>query len=189
MPLGFLPWLNRRHPAATCSLAAHSLPRPLAPRQVWAARLAPHTSPAPLHSLRRLLHSLICGDSWGSLTLRPACATCIGDGLAALIGGTPLIRLASLSEQTGCEILAKAEFMNPGGSVKDRVALEIVRGALAAGRLAPGGLVCEGTVGSTGVSLAMVAAAHGCRAFIAMPDDAAIEKAQMLEVGSHEEEG
>jgi cysteine synthase A len=66
--------------------------------------------------------------------------------------------------------------------VKDRVALEIVQEALAEGRLAPGGLVTEGTVGSTGVSLAMCAAAYGCRAFIAMPDDAAIEKAQMLQV-------
>lgn len=82
------------------------------------------------------------------------------------------------------QILAKAEFLNPGGSVKDRVALEIIQEALAEGRLAPGGLVTEGTVGSTGVSLAMCAAAYGCRAFIAMPDDAAIEKAQMLQVGS-----
>lgn len=66
--------------------------------------------------------------------------------------------------------------------MKDRVALEIVQEALAEGRLAPGGLVTEGTVGSTGVSLAMCAAAYGCRVFIAMPDDAAIEKAQMLQV-------
>lgn len=66
--------------------------------------------------------------------------------------------------------------------MKDRVALEIIQEALAQGRLAPGGLVTEGTVGSTGVSLAMCAAANGCRAFIAMPDDAAIEKAQMLQV-------
>lgn len=81
------------------------------------------------------------------------------------------------------QILAKAEFLNPGGSVKDRVALEIIQEALAEGRLRPGGLVTEGTVGSTGVSLAMCAAAFGCHAFIAMPDDAAIEKAQMLQVG------
>ena len=153
----------------------------------------------------------------------------VGEGLADLIGNTPLIRLKSLSEQTGCEvrdcwlpalalmrspptawpchhqlpaachchcfqlphrrwlllqILAKAEFLNPGGSVKDRVALEIVQEALDEGRLAPGGLVAEGTVGSTGVSLAMCAAAAGCRAFVAMPDDAAIEKAQMLQVTS-----
>ena len=82
------------------------------------------------------------------------------------------------------QILAKAEFLNPGGSVKDRVALEVIQEAMAEGRLAPGGLVTEGTVGSTGVSLAMCAAAAGCRAFVAMPDDAAIEKAQMLQVSS-----
>lgn len=68
--------------------------------------------------------------------------------------------------------------------MKDRVALEIIQEALAEGRLAPGGLVTEGTVGSTGVSLAMCAAAAGCQAFIAMPDDAAIEKAQILQVGA-----
>jgi len=106
----------------------------------------------------------------------------IGSGLPSLIGSTPLIRIESLSRETGCEILAKAEFLNPGGSVKDRVALEIIQEAVADGRLKPGGgLVTEGTVGSTGISLALVAAAYGCRCFIAMPDDAAIEKAQMLE--------
>ncbi|KAL4524932.1 hypothetical protein Ndes2526B_g07119 [Nannochloris sp. 'desiccata'] len=105
----------------------------------------------------------------------------IRSGLPALIGNTPLIRIASLSEGTGCEILAKAEFLNPGGSVKDRVALEIVQEAFQDGRLVPGGLITEGTVGSTGVSLAMVAASYNCRCFIAMPDDAAIEKSQMLE--------
>ncbi len=79
------------------------------------------------------------------------------------------------------QILGKAEFLNPGGSVKDRVALEIIEEALGCGALRPGGLVTEGTVGSTGVSLAMVAAARGLRCFIAMPDDAAVEKSQMLE--------
>eukprot|EP00878_Enallax_costatus_P037113 GHUV01041904.1.p1 GENE.GHUV01041904.1~~GHUV01041904.1.p1 ORF type:complete len:365 (+),score=81.69 GHUV01041904.1:710-1804(+) len=79
------------------------------------------------------------------------------------------------------QILGKAEFLNPGGSVKDRVALRIVHEALASGQLSPGGLITEGTAGSTGVSLAVVAAAVGCHAFIAMPDDAAIEKAQLLQ--------
>ncbi|KAK9820530.1 hypothetical protein WJX72_011361 [[Myrmecia] bisecta] len=102
-------------------------------------------------------------------------------GVVGLIGHTPLIRINSLSEATGCEILAKAEFLNPGGSVKDRVALEIVREAFEDGQLRAGGVITEGTVGSTGVSLAMVAAAFGCRCHIAMPNDAAIEKAQMLE--------
>eukprot|EP00775_Hariotina_reticulata_P012198 gene12198-12335_t len=103
-------------------------------------------------------------------------------GVLASIGNTPLIRITSLSEATGCEILAKAEFLNPGGSVKDRVALGIVQEALGRGQLvAPGGLITEGTAGSTGVSLAMVAAALGCRCFIAMPDDAAVEKVQLLQ--------
>ena len=103
------------------------------------------------------------------------------EGLPGLIGNTPLIRLASLSEETGCEIFVKAEFLNPGGSIKDRVALNIVKEAMQQGKLHEGGLITEGTVGSTGVSLAMVAAAFKCRCFIAMPDDAAIEKAIMLE--------
>ncbi|GFR45963.1 hypothetical protein Agub_g7432 [Astrephomene gubernaculifera] len=105
----------------------------------------------------------------------------VRSGVLGLIGNTPLVRIASLSEETGCEILAKAEMLNPGGSVKDRVALQVVSEALSEGRLAPGGLITEGTAGSTGVSLAMVAAALGCRCAITMPDDAAIEKATMIQ--------
>lgn len=104
----------------------------------------------------------------------------IDGGIQELIGQTRLVEMKSLSACTGCRILGKAEFMNPGGSVKDRVALEIFRRALEEGRLRPGGLVCEGTVGSTGVSLAMLAPSFGCRCFIAMPDDAAEEKVAML---------
>lgn len=70
--------------------------------------------------------------------------------------------------------------LNPGGSIKDRVAAEIMRAALADGRLAPGGTVTEGTMGSTGISLALCARAAGCRAFVAMPDDAALEKSELL---------
>ena len=103
-------------------------------------------------------------------------AECVVD----LIGGTPLLRIDSLSKLTGCDIYGKAEFLNPGGSIKDRVALGIVREALADGRLPPGGTVFEGTAGSTGVSLAMVASALGCRCHVVMPDDAAIEKCEML---------
>lgn len=114
---------------------------------------------------------------WWQSPLPSRCA----DGLHELIGNTPLVLIKSLSDATGCKILGKAEFLNPGGSVKDRVALEIIGEAIASGRLQRGGLVTEGTVGSTGVSLAMVAAARGLRCFIAMPDDAAIEKSQMLE--------
>ncbi|PNW71677.1 hypothetical protein CHLRE_16g664250v5 [Chlamydomonas reinhardtii] len=105
----------------------------------------------------------------------------VRQGVLDLIGNTPLVRVASLSEETGCEIWVKAEMLNPGGSVKDRVALQIVSEALADGRLRPGGLITEGTAGSTGVSLAMVAAAYGCRCSITMPDDAAIEKANMIQ--------
>jgi len=157
-------------------------------------------------------------------------------GVLAAVGGTPLLRVASLSEATGCEILAKAEMLAPGGSVKDRVAASIVREAVAAGALAlprkgargTGGLISddddeddddddddddegdgdgngggalgedkgdgdrpgeprpfvplltEGTAGSTGVSLATVAAASGCRCFVALPDDAALEKSRLL---------
>ena len=69
------------------------------------------------------------------------------EGVAGLVGRTPLVRIPSLSAATGCEILAKAEFLNPGGSVKDRVALQILREAAAGGRVRPGDWVCEGTAG------------------------------------------
>eukprot|EP00887_Chlorella_sp_A99_P005240 scaffold1.g5240.t1 len=137
-------------------------------------RLARHRSSLVDRLLARLLAALL-GD------VDPAAAaSTVAHGLPDLIGNTPLVRINSLSEQTGCEILAKAEFLNPGGSIKDRVALEIIQEALAEGRLAPGGLITEGTVGSTGVSLAMCAAAHGCRAAIYMPDDVSSEKEQTL---------
>lgn len=101
--------------------------------------------------------------------------------IASLVGNTPLVHLKALSARTKRTILAKAEFLNPGGSIKDRVALQIIRDALASGALGRGGLITEGTVGSTGVSLAMLAPSYGCRAFIAMPDDAAEEKSRILE--------
>lgn len=84
-------------------------------------------------------------------------------GLEACIGGTPLVYIASLSAATGCHIYAKAEFLNPGGSIKDRVALQIIKDAEAAGKLHPGSTVTEGTAGSTGIALAMVCAARGYR--------------------------
>ncbi|KAL1919372.1 uncharacterized protein VTP21DRAFT_2065 [Calcarisporiella thermophila] len=107
----------------------------------------------------------------------------IVDGVAGLIGNTPIFRIKSLSEATGCEILAKAEFLNPGGSPKDRVALNIIEQAEIAGLLHPnsGSTVFEGTVGSTGISLAMIARAKGYRAWICMPDDQAKEKYELLE--------
>ena len=92
------------------------------------------------------------------------------------IGDTPLIRLRRASEATGCEILAKAEFMNPGQSVKDRAALYIIRDAEAKGLLRPGGLIVEGTAGNTGIGLAMVAGALGYRTAIVIPRTQSQEK-------------
>ncbi|KAA8527059.1 hypothetical protein F0562_008712 [Nyssa sinensis] len=103
------------------------------------------------------------------------------NGLIDAIGNTPLIRINSLSEATGCEILGKAEFLNPGGSVKDRVAVKIIEEALETGELAPGGVVTEGSAGSTAISLATVAPAYGCKCHVVIPDDVAIEKSQILE--------
>ncbi|KAG8095982.1 hypothetical protein GUJ93_ZPchr0013g35008 [Zizania palustris] len=102
-------------------------------------------------------------------------------GLVGAIGNTPLIRINSLSEATGCEILGKAEFLNPGGSVKDRVAVKIIEEALESGELLCGGTVTEGSAGSTAISLATVAPAYGCKCHVVIPDDAAIEKSQIIE--------
>jgi cysteine synthase A len=97
-----------------------------------------------------------------------------------LIGNTPLVRLRRASERTGCEILAKCEFMNPGASVKDRAALFIVQDAEARGALHPGGVIVEGTAGNTGIGLAIVANAKGYRAMIVMPETQSREKQQTL---------
>jgi len=96
------------------------------------------------------------------------------------IGRTPLIKLRRASEMTGCTILGKAEFLNPGGSVKDRAGLAIVEDAVARGELKPGGLVVEGTAGNTGIGLALVANALGFRTVIVIPDTQSEEKKQML---------
>lgn len=96
------------------------------------------------------------------------------------IGRTPLIRLRAASEATGCTILGKAEFMNPGGSVKDRAALAIIRDAVASGALRPGGTIVEGTAGNTGIGIGMVAAAMGFRSVIVIPDTQSQEKKDML---------
>jgi cysteine synthase A len=96
------------------------------------------------------------------------------------IGNTPLIRLTKASEATGCEIYGKAEFMNPGGSVKDRAALAIVKDAEAKGLLKPGGVIVEGTAGNTGIGLALVANARGYRTVIIIPETQTQEKKDML---------
>jgi cysteine synthase A len=98
------------------------------------------------------------------------------------IGGTPLIRLAKASEETGCEILGKAEFMNPGQSVKDRAALYIIRDALGRGLVEPGGVVVEGTAGNTGIGLALVGNALGLRSVIVIPETQSQEKKDALRV-------
>ena len=99
---------------------------------------------------------------------------------AAAVGNTPLIRLNRLSEETGCEILGKAEFMNPGGSVKDRAALWIVREHERSGALGPGGTVVEGTAGNTGIGLAHICNARGYPCVIYMPDNQSQEKVDIL---------
>jgi len=104
----------------------------------------------------------------------------VRDGFTATVGNTPLIRLRKASEQTGCEILGKAEFLNPGGSVKDRAALAIVQDAEAKGLLAPGGRIVEGTAGNTGIGLALVGNARGYRTTIVIPDTQSREKKDML---------
>lgn len=104
------------------------------------------------------------------------------EGFVGAIGGTPLIRLARLSEETGCEIFGKAEFMNPGGSVKDRAALYIVRDAERRGVLKPGGTVVEGTAGNTGIGLAHICAARGYRCVIVIPETQSQEKMDLLRV-------
>src|SRR4051812_16731445 len=96
------------------------------------------------------------------------------------IGRTRLIRLRHTSEQTGCEIYGKAEFLNPGGSVKDRAALFIVKDAEERGLLRPGGVIVEGTAGNTGIGLALVANARGYRTVIVIPETQTQEKKDML---------
>jgi cysteine synthase A len=104
----------------------------------------------------------------------------INPDLPASVGNTPLIRLRRASEETGCEILGKAEFLNPGQSVKDRAALSIIRDAVARGDLRPGGTIVEGTAGNTGIGLALVGAAMGYRTVIVIPETQSQEKKDML---------
>ncbi len=100
--------------------------------------------------------------------------------LPATVGNTPLIRLNAASEATGCEIYGKAEFMNPGQSVKDRAALYIIKDAVARGDLRPGGTIVEGTAGNTGIGLALVGAAMGFKTVIVIPDTQSQEKKDMI---------
>lgn len=101
-------------------------------------------------------------------------------GFIESIGNTPMIKLRAASAATGCTILGKAEFLNPGGSIKDRAALAIVQDAEKSGRLRPGGVIVEGTAGNTGIGIALVANALGYRAVIVMPETQSQEKKDML---------
>jgi cysteine synthase A len=113
-------------------------------------------------------------------------AMIVAADLPASVGRTPLIRLRRASETTGCEIWAKAEFMNPGQSVKDRAALWILRDAIARGELRPGGTVVEGTAGNTGIGLALMGAAMGLRTIIVIPETQSQEKKDMIRLAGAE---
>ena len=106
--------------------------------------------------------------------------------LADAVGKTPLIRLNNASEITGCEILGKAEFLNPGQSVKDRAALYIIRDAVAKGQLRPGGTIVEGTAGNTGIGLALVGSSMGFKTVIVIPETQSQEKKDMLRLAGAE---
>lgn len=110
----------------------------------------------------------------------------IAQDLAQAVGHTPLIRLRKVSELTGCEILGKAEFMNPGQSVKDRAALFIIKDAIARGDLKPGGTIVEGTAGNTGIGLALVGASMGFKTVIVIPETQSEEKKDMLRLAGAE---
>ena len=106
--------------------------------------------------------------------------------LAAAVGNTPMIRLKGASEATGCEILGKAEFMNPGQSVKDRAALYIIRDAMEKGLLEPGGTIVEGTAGNTGIGISLVGASMGFRSVVVIPETQSQEKKDMLRLAGAE---
>ncbi|MDF0597536.1 cysteine synthase A [Psychromarinibacter halotolerans] len=106
--------------------------------------------------------------------------------LPEAVGNTPLIRLNAISEATGCDIYGKAEFMNPGQSVKDRAALYIIKDAIERGKLAPGGTIVEGTAGNTGIGLALVGAAMGFKTVIVIPETQSQEKKDMIRLAGAE---
>ncbi|MCT4369295.1 cysteine synthase A [Yangia mangrovi] len=110
----------------------------------------------------------------------------VAQDLAQAVGHTPMIRLKKASEMTGCEILAKAEFMNPGQSVKDRAALYIIKDAVEKGLLEPGGTIVEGTAGNTGIGLALVGASMGFRTVIVIPETQSQEKKDMIRLAGAE---
>ncbi|MEM7733654.1 MAG: cysteine synthase A [Pseudomonadota bacterium] len=110
----------------------------------------------------------------------------VAEDLAQAVGNTPLIRLRKASEETGCDIYGKAEFLNPGQSVKDRAALFIIRDAIARGDLRPGGTIVEGTAGNTGIGLALVGASMGFKTVIVIPETQSQEKKDMIRLAGAE---
>ncbi|KAI1168596.1 cysteine synthase (O-acetylserine (thiol)-lyase-like protein) [Nemania serpens] len=135
----------------------------------FATTAARRAAAAPVAAHEPSVHTLAVSKAQG-----------VAKGLTGAIGNTPLIRLNKLSEETGCEVLGKAEFMNPGGSVKDRAALYVVKDAEERGLLRPGGTVVEGTAGNTGIGLAHVCRSRGYRLVIYMPDTQSQGKIDLL---------
>jgi cysteine synthase len=146
----------------TCSPANHRPPR---------------AHPLPL---TRALLEFATSRAYTGENRRKGISMTMASDLTQLIGNTPLVRLRAASEATGCEIWGKAEFMNPGQSVKDRAALWIIRDAIARGVLEPGGTIVEGTAGNTGIGLALVGASMGFRTVIVIPDTQSQEKKDMI---------
>ncbi|RWA08141.1 hypothetical protein EKO27_g6971, partial [Xylaria grammica] len=139
------------------------------------------------HSVRRFATTTVrkavapvAAHEPSSYTLAVSKAQGVAQGLTGAIGNTPLIRLNKLSEETGCNVLGKAEFMNPGGSVKDRAALYVVKDAEERGLLKPGGTVIEGTAGNTGIGLAHVCRSRGYKLVIYMPNTQSQGKIDLL---------
>ncbi|TKY86577.1 hypothetical protein EX895_004726 [Sporisorium graminicola] len=130
----------------------------------------------------RALHSTASIAAASTSTLSPVAAAHMRpvNGFVGAIGNTPLIRLNKISEETGCEVLGKAEFMEPGGSVKDRAALFVVKDAEERGLIKPGGTVVEGTAGNTGIGLAHVCRSKGYKCVIYMPNTQSQEKIDLL---------
>ncbi|XP_003389083.2 PREDICTED: cysteine synthase 1-like [Amphimedon queenslandica] len=133
------------------------------------------------HSLSSISAITITSSSFSTGTSRNTSNTIL-DGLSGTVGRTPLIKLHKLSEETGCTIAVKAEYLNPGGSVKDRAALFLVKDAEERGLLKPGGTVVEGTAGNTGIGLAHICNSRGYKCVIFMPDTQSKEKIDALRV-------
>ncbi len=135
-------------------------------------------SPPPARDIRHTNKSSLAASGPLPGHIRP--------DLSATVGHTPLLRMRHASELTGCEILAKAEFLNPGGSVKDRTALGLLLDAEQQGHIRPGGLIVEGTAGNTGIGLALIGASRGYRAVIFMPETQSQEKIDALRIAGAE---